>query len=80
MTDNKHMILTFRILKSKDGHKLNKRKGRAHNLALKQVRQQEEKKRNKLKTDKTYNPKDKDIFNNNIDLWRIRCYNVIGIY
>jgi hypothetical protein len=26
-----------------------------------------------------YNPLDKEIFKNNIELWRIKCYNVIGV-
>ena len=69
----------YTILKHKDGIYLMRRRKGAHKTALKVVKNEEEKKRQKIKTDSDYNPSDKDIFNNNIELWRIKCYNVIGV-
>ena len=71
---------TFRLLKRKDGYILKKKNRKAHNITLRELKREEEKKRHKLLYDETYNPSDKDLFYNNIDVWRIRCYNIIGVY
>ena len=67
------------ILSNKDGVRLDKKYKRAHKISLKYVKNQEEKKRHKILTDTTYEPKDKDKFINNIELWRILCYNTSGV-
>jgi hypothetical protein len=69
----------YNILKHKDGIYLIRRRKKAHKTALKFVKNEEEKKRQKINTDINYNPLDKEIFKNNIELWRIKCYNVIGV-
>lgn len=76
MTRNK---ITFKLLNSKGGYKLKKRNRHAHNITLRILKVEEEKKRNKLMNDPDYNPSDKHIFLHDIDLWRIRCYNIIGV-
>ena len=71
---------SYRLLKSKDGHVLKKKNKKAHNITLRILKIEEDKKRHKILHDETYNPSDKYIFNNNIDMWRIRCYNLIGVH
>lgn len=74
-------IRYFKLYDCKDGHILKKKKTTyAHKLTLKQLIREENKKRRKLINDITYEPSDKDVFINNLDVWRIRCYNLIGIY
>lgn len=75
-TNGKH---SFILLKSKGKYKLKKRNKRSHMITLRILKVEEEKKRNKLNNDPTYNPSDKHIFLNNIDVWRICCYNHIGV-
>jgi CDP-glycerol glycerophosphotransferase (TagB/SpsB family) len=70
---------TFRLLKSKDGYILKKKDRKAHNITIRILKIEEDKKRHKITYDTTYNPSDKQVFNNNIDLWRIRCYNLIDV-
>ena len=60
--------------------RLRRKNKTAHIFTVKTVKSEEEKKNNKLKTDPNYNPPDKDIFINNIEVWRIQCYNILSIY
>ena len=73
-------IRYFKLYDCKDGHILKKKTAYAHKLTLKELIMEEKKKRRKLIYDKTYDPSDKDTFINNLDVWRIRCYNHIGVY
>ena len=67
------------IMKTKNGYKLNKQRVKVHNLRVRIVKEQEEKKRNLILNDPTYEPSDKTLFLNDIEAWRIKCYNIIGI-
>ena len=72
-------IKQYTILKNKNGYKLNKQRLKVHNLRVRVVKDQEVKKRNLFMNDHTYEPSDKMLFLNDIEAWRIQCYNVVGI-
>ena len=69
----------YGIMKIKNGYRLNKQRVKVHNLRVRIVKEQEEKKRNLILNDPTYEPGDKILFLNDIEAWRIQCYNIIGV-
>lgn len=69
----------FKLFSKRGEYVLKKKNTNAHKITLKVLIIEEAKKRNKILNDDTYKPSDLNTFINDIDTWRVRCYNAIGV-